>query len=84
MSKQFVDGLRNANMHERLILKRPVTLIEAVHIARLSEIATSVARGNKAGAAIAAVAPRKQYKPGQQFQQRKPFTRPTPSAQFSS
>ena len=82
--KQFVDGIRNANTRERLIVKRPATLTEAIHFAHLSEMATKVARSNKTRAPIAAVALRKQDKLVQQFQQRKPFTKRTPSTQFSS
>ena len=69
MIKQFVEGLRNSNTRNRLIIKRPATLTEAVHFARLSEMATRGARGNKTGAPVAAVTPNKSQKPANQYQE---------------
>ena len=69
MFKQLLDSVGNGNTRKILVGKRPVTLTEAVHLARLTEMATSVARGNKTGKPIAAVAARKLHKPVQQFQQ---------------
>ena len=64
MIKLYVEGLRNSNTRERLIVKRPATVTEAVHFARLSEMVTRVARGKKTVPQVAAVA------------QKKPFFRP--------
>ena len=47
MAKQkFILGVRNSITHQRLIVKRPETLKDAIEFARLSEVAGNTARGN--------------------------------------
>ena len=48
--KQFIDGARDITTKERLMVKRPATLTEAVHFARLSEMAVTAARGSQSKA----------------------------------
>ena len=88
MLKQIVDGLRNSNTRERLIVKRPATLTEAVHFARISEMATRLARGNKTGAPVAAVTPNRFHKPGNEYQQQqyqgKQFNQATGFGEYNS
>ena len=88
MLKQIVDGLRNSNTRERLIVKRPATLTEAVHFARLSEMATRVARGNKTGAPVAAVTATKFQKLANEYQQQqyqgKQFNQATGFGEYNS
>ena len=45
--KQYIDGIRDATTKERLLVKRPATLSEAVHYSRLSEMAVHAARGGQ-------------------------------------
>ena len=44
--QQFILGVRNSITRERLIVKRPETLKDAIDFARLSEVAGRTARGN--------------------------------------
>ena len=44
--QQFILGVRNYITRERLIVKRPEKLKDAIELARLSEVAGKIARGN--------------------------------------